>query len=247
MEGTPAIVLGIITIFYLTDWPEQARWLPADERDWLVRELQFEVQAKKKIRNYTIAEAFCDRRILWLITVWLLALAGSLGNIYWIPTFVKRLTGSSDRAVTSLLVVPALIGLAGILINGWHADKTAERRWHAAVPLIVAGVMYALLIPARHDVALAIFCLLAGSGFFYAFYPVFWAIPTMLLSESAAAATFGLINSIGQLGGLAGPYIIGILNDRTHTLTASFGVIALAYLAAGVAILGLGIRDPLKS
>jgi ACS family tartrate transporter-like MFS transporter len=245
LEGTPAIILGIITIFYLTDRPEQARWLPADERDWLVTELRIELQAKKKIRDFTILEAFCDRRILWLIAAWFLALTGALGNIYWIPTFVKRLSGSSDRAVTSLLLLPALIGIVGILINGWHSDKTAERRWHAAVPLLAAGVMYALLIPTRHDFPLAIFCLLMGSGFFYGFYPVFWAMPTMLLSESAAAATFGLINSIGQLGGLAGPYIIGILNDRTHSLTASFGFIALAYFAAGGLILRLGIRDPL--
>jgi MFS transporter, ACS family, tartrate transporter len=247
LEGTPAIVLGIITVFYLTDRPAQARWLPAEERDWLVSELRAELQAKKTIRDFTIMEAFFDRRTLWLIAAWFLALTGALGNIYWIPTFVKRLSGSSDRAVTSLLVLPALLGLAGILINGWHSDKTQERRWHAALPLIGAGVMYALLIPARHDFPLAIFCLSVGSGFFYGFYPVFWAMPTMMLSETAAAATLGLINSIGQLGGLAGPYVIGLLNDRTHSLTASFGFIAMVYFAAGGLILRLGIRVPGKT
>src|SRR5713226_1769048 len=136
LEGAPAIVLGIISIFYLTDWPSQARWLPQDERDWLVSELQAELQTKKKVRDYTILQAFCDRRVLLLIAALFLALSGSLGNVYWIPTFVKRLSGFSDRAVTSLLLVPALIGIAGMLINGWHSDKTGERYWHTAIPLV---------------------------------------------------------------------------------------------------------------
>jgi ACS family tartrate transporter-like MFS transporter len=246
LEGIPAIVLGIITVFYLTDWPVQARWLPPDERDWLVNELQAELQAKKRVRNYTILEAFRDLRTLRLIVAYFLALTGALGTIYWIPTFVKRLSGFSDRTVTSLLVIPAVLGVVGMLFNGWHSDKTAERHWHTAIPLVAAGVMFSLLIFARHDVPLAIFFLLLGSGFLYAYYPTFWAIPTMMLSESAAAATFGLINSIGQLGGFVGNYMIGFLNIRTHSLSASFGFISLVYVVGGAMILSLRIRDPLK-
>ena len=207
VEGVPAIVLGIITVFCLTDLPSQAQWLPADEQSWLVSELQAELQAKKRTRDYTITEAFCDRQILLLVAVYFLAISGALANIYWIPTFVKRLSGFSNRAVTSLLVVPALIGILGTLINGWHSDKTRERRWHAAIPLLAAGLMYGVLMPAQHDMPWGISFLLLGSGFWYAFYPAFWAMPTMILSESAAAATFGLITSISQLGGFAGPYV----------------------------------------
>jgi MFS transporter, ACS family, tartrate transporter len=244
LEGIPAIVLGIITIFYLTDWPAQAGWLPQDERDWLVNELQTELQAKKKIRNDTILEAFCDLRILRLIVAYFLALTGALGTIYWIPTFVKRLSGFSNQTVTSLLLIPALMGIAGMLFNGWHSDRTAERHWHSAIPLVAASFMFGLLTLFRHEVPLAIACLLLGSGFFYAFYSAFWAIPTTMLSEAAAAATFGLINSIGQLGGFAGNYAIGFLNDRTHSLAASFAFIALVYAAAGGLIISLRVRDP---
>jgi ACS family tartrate transporter-like MFS transporter len=245
LEGIPAILLGVVTVFYLTDWPSQARWLRDDERDWLVGELQTELQAKKRIRDYTITQAFCDRHVLLLIASFFLALTGALGNIYWIPTFVKRLSGFSDWGVTTLLIIPALIGIAGMLVNGWHSDKSAERRLHAALPLLVAGVMYGLLIPARHKHGLAISFLLLGSGSYYAFLPVFWGMPTMILSESAAAAAIGLINSIAQLGGFVGPYVIGLLNDRTHSLTASFGFIALVYVAAASLILSVRIRDPL--
>ncbi len=242
LEGIPAIALGIVTVFYLTDWPAQAGWLPPEERDWLVHELQVELQAKKQVRDYTILQAFGDLRTIRLIIAYFLALTGALGTIYWLPTFVKRLSGSSDRAVTSLLLVPALMGIIGMLVNSWHSDKTSERHWHTAIPLLAAGVMFTLLIFAHRDAPLAIACLLLGSGFLYAYYPTFWSIPTLILSESAAAATFGLIQSVGQLGGFAGNYAIGFLNLRTHTLTASFGFIAVVYVVAGLLVLTLRVR-----
>ena len=247
LEGIPAIVVGIITWFYMTDRPEQASWLNHDERNWLVNELQTELEAKKKLRSYTIMEAFCDPRILTLIAAYFLALTGALGTIYWIPTFLKRISGFSNQTVTVLLLIPALIGFVGMLVNGWHCDKSAERHWHSASPLLFAGLMFFLLTLARHDVSLAIAFLLLGNGVMYAYYPAFWTIPTIMLSEAAAAATFGLINSIGQLGGLFGNYTIGFLNDRTHSLTASFGFIAFAYVVAGSLIPSLRTRLPVHA
>ena len=247
LEGIPAILLGIVTIFYLTDWPSQARWLPVEERDWLSAQLQAELQAKKTIHDYTIAQAFCDSRVLLLSTASFVAMSGALGSIYWIPTFLKRLSGLPDQTVTLLLVVPAVIGIGGMLANAWHSDNRAERRLHTILPLLVAGLMYGLVTLASRDSGLAIVFLLFGAGVLYAFLPTFWAIPTMILCGSAAAATLGLINSIGQLGGFVGPYVIGLLNDRTHTLTASFCFIALVYVAAASLILCLKIRDPIES
>ena len=181
-----------------------------------------------------------------LIIAWFLAACGYLGNVYWLPTFVKRLSGFPDRQVTLLLMLPALIGIVGILVNGWHSDKTRERRLHAAIPLLVGAFLYSALILERHNFTVAISFLLVGSGLFQAFYPLFWSIPTMILSETAAAASFGLINSIGQFGGLTGPYLIGVLNDRTQSLTASFGFIALVFVGAASLILSLRIRDPIQ-
>ena len=165
VEGISAIILGVVTFFYLTDWPSQAHWLPNNERDWLVAELQAELQAKKRIGDYTIAQAFRDRQVLLLLAAFFLALSGALGNIYWIPTFVKRLSGFSDRGVTALLIIPALIGIAGMLGNGCHSDKRMERRLHTALPLLAAGLMYGLLIPSRDNFGLTISFLLLGSGF----------------------------------------------------------------------------------
>jgi len=239
LEGIPAILLGVVTLFYMTDRPEQASWLPTDEREWLVGKLRDELEAKKKNRDYSIGEAFSDRRILQLIVAWFCALTGSLATIYWLPTFVKRLSGSSDRWVTTVLILPALLGVAGMLINGWHSDKARERHWHTAIPLFAASLMFVCLLLSRQHAALGITFLLAGSGLVYAYYPTFWTIPTLVLSESAAAATFGLINSVGQLGGFAGNYGIGFLNTRTGSLAASFGFIALVYALSATLIVAL--------
>jgi len=247
LEGIPAVLVGIITWWYMTDRPTQAGWLDPEEREWLVNELQTELQAKKRLRNYTITEAFSDRQIQILIAAYFLALTGALGTIYWIPTFLKRISGFSNQAVTSLLLIPALIGFVGMLMNGWHSDKTTERHWHTAIPLLVAALMFFFLTLTRSDVLSAISFLLLGSGVMYAYYPTFWTMPTTMLGEAAAAATFGLINSIGQLGGLAGNYTIGVLNDRTHTLTASFGFIAFVYVGAGSLILYLRKRQALET
>jgi ACS family tartrate transporter-like MFS transporter len=247
LEGVPAVVLGVVTVFYLTDWPSQARWLPEDEQKWLVGKLQTELEAKKRIRDHTIRQAFCDSRVQLLTACWFLALSGFLGNVYWLPTFVKRLSGFSDRGVTTLLIIPALIGIAAMLANAWHSDKTGEQRFHAAMPLLIAASMYGALIAAGHNTGLAISFLLLGSGFLLGLHPILVSIPTLILSESAAAAAVALINSIGQLGGLAGPYMIGLLNERTHSLTASFAFIGLVYLAAASLILTLKIRDPLHA
>lgn len=245
IEGMPAILLGIVTIFYLTDWPAQAHWLREDERDWLTQELRAELETKKKVREYTIFEAFLEPRVLLLALAWFLAQAGASANIYWIPTFMKRLTGLSDRTVTSLLLMPAILGIAGTLLNGWHSDKKSERRWHTAWPLAAAGLSYVLVVSFRSSVSGTVALLLLGAGLLYAFFPIFWSIPSLLLSESAAAVAFGLINSLGQAAGFAGPFMVGFLNQKTHSLTASIAFIGGAYLASSAVILALKIRNPL--
>jgi MFS transporter, ACS family, tartrate transporter len=244
LEGVPAVLLGVVALFYLTDRPAEARWLAKNEQEWISKQIAAEVHAKKSVRQYAVSEVFRDPRVLALAAVYLLAITGALANIYWLPTFVKRISGLSIAVVTSLIMIPAFIGFAGTLINGWHSDKTSERRWHAAVPLLVAGFLYGCSILCRQDIPLALTCLLLGSGILYSFYPAFWSLPTLILSEAAAAASFGLIVSVAQLGGIAGPYMIGFLNDYTHSLAAGLWFIAASYVAAACLILLLKIEQP---
>jgi predicted MFS family arabinose efflux permease len=171
----------------------------------------------------------------------------ALGSLYWIPIFVKRLSGLPDARVALVIALPGLAGILGTILNGWHSDKTGERRWHAALPLLVAGLLYVLLLlPGIHfPVAMAL--LTVASGLFYSFQPVFWSIPTMIFCESAAAACFGLINSVAQIGGFVGPYAVGYLNQKTGSLTAAFLFIGICFLLAGSVMPLLRLRNPVAA
>jgi MFS transporter, ACS family, tartrate transporter len=244
LEGIPPIILGGIALLYLTDWPRQALWLPEDERNWITSELEGEMKAKKQVRDYTVWQAFRDRRVVLLMFSWLLALTATLGSLYWLPAFIKRMSGLSDSRVALIVATPGLLGIAGTLLNGWHSDKVGERRWHAALPVLIAGALYLMLLVPGVQVGAAIAMMVLSLGLYYALQPVFWAIPTLILCESAAAASFGLINSIGQLGGFAGPYAIGYLNQMTGSFRAAFLYIGVCYVLAAVVILFLRIHKP---
>ena len=242
VEGIPPVLIGIVTVFYLTDRPEQARWLSKDERDWISGEIGAEVQAKKEIRNYTIWQAFRDKRVILLMVPYFLALTGAQASVFWIPTFIKRLSGLPGPKVALWVALPGLVGIASMLVNGWHSDKTGERRWHTAIPLGAAGAAY-LLLARAHGFPMAIALLIVGGGCMFAYYPVFWSTPTLFLSESAAAACFGLINSVGHTGGFIGPSAVGYLNDRTGSMTAAFLLIGACYLLAGGIVPAIKIRS----
>jgi ACS family tartrate transporter-like MFS transporter len=245
LEGIPAIVLGVVTLFYLTDRPREATWLTVDERDWITRELESEKRAKKETAHYTIWKAFRDKRVLLLLFPYLLANTSNASVVFWLPTFIKRLSGLPNSKVAILVLLPALAGVFGLAINGWHSDKTGERRWHTAVPLACVGISYLLLIPASSHFPLAMTLFAMSGGFLFAYYPAFWSMPTMILSESAAAATFGLINSVGHAGGFFGPFIIGDLSTRTGSLLPGFAFIASCYFLSAFLVSRLKIQSSL--
>ena len=220
LEGIPAIVFGIVTIFYLTDWPTQAKWLAPDEREWITGELLKEKQAKQEVRKFSVWEAFRHRDVMLLTVAYFFALTGGYGISFWLPTILKRLSGLTDFKVTLLAGLPYLAGLLSQQINGWHSDRTRERRWHASIAIFCCGAALLLAVLFRANVALSVTMFtFVGMGYF-AFHPAFWPIPTQFLSESAAAASFGLINSVGNLGGFVGPMMMGLLVTRTHSFAA---------------------------
>jgi ACS family tartrate transporter-like MFS transporter len=246
VEGIPPLVIGIVTLFYLTDWPAQARWLSEPERTWITRELEAEKSAQKKMCDFTVWQAFRDKRVLMLIVPYFFAHIGAQASIFWIPTFIKRLSGFAPSKVALFVALPGIVGIAAMLFNGWHSDKTGERRWHASIPLLCAGIAY-LLIATRPNFSVAMALLVLGGGIFFSYYPVFWSMPTMILSETAAAACFGMINSVGHMGGFVGPYAVGRLNEGTGSVMAAFVLIAVCYLLAGILLSFIKIPNPVGS
>jgi sugar phosphate permease len=244
IEGVPAVLLGIITLWYLTDWPRLAKWLPDDEKLWITTELQCEKEAKKQRHSYSVWQALRHRDVLLLTACYFCAMTGSYGIAFWLPTILKRLSGKSDLKVTLLAALPYIAAFITQQVNGWHSDRTRERRWHAAVPVFSCGVALALAVLYRDNLVVAIGLFVIAGGSFYGFQPVFWAVPTLFLSESAAAASIGLINAVGNLGGFVGPMVMGFLAHRTHSFSAGLLYLVASLFVAGGLMLAVGRRSP---
>jgi ACS family tartrate transporter-like MFS transporter len=231
LEGIPALIGGAVTLFYLTDWPKDARWLEAHERDWITAELAQESHEKKARGGHTgILKVLRQPVVLLLALSYFLVNTSSYGFNIWLPKILQKLSGMSTLNVSLVVMIPNLFATVVMLIAGWHSDKTNERRWHAAGAAVSAGIALALsqLVGARPALAIALFTVAAGGIMCY--YPPCWALPTRFLSQRSAAAGFGFINLIANFGGFSGPYMVGFLTDRTGSYTA--GVYFMASTAA---------------
>lgn len=242
LEGIPAIVLGVVTLFYLTDWPREAKWLNPDERSWIIYTLSLEKEAKQKVRSYTIWEALRHRDVILLTTCYFFAATGNYGIGFWLPSFLKRLSGESDIKVTLFASLPYVAGFLVQQFNGWHSDRTHERRWHAAIPLFLSGVFLFIAIHMGSSVLLAMPFFIGVGGAYFGFHPAFWSLPTEFLSESAAAASIGLINSVGNLGGFVGPFIVGYLLTRTQSFSAGLSFLVGSFLISAMLMLSVRVR-----
>jgi ACS family tartrate transporter-like MFS transporter len=239
IEGLPAIVLGVITIFYLTDRPHQARWLPTDERDWLVASLEREHQAKQREHSPSIWQAFRHREVVLLTLAFFCIVTAAYGFTFWLPTIIKRASGSSNLVVSLLAAIPYVAGLAAILLVGWSSDKTGERRWHTALSMLAVSAGLFLGVVAEQQIVLAIAMFSLGVVGLYGYLPGFWAMPTSFLTGTAAAASIGLINSIGNLGGWAGPWLVGYLSKETGSFFWGAFCLSLSALTAAALVLSL--------
>jgi len=234
LEGMPAILLGAVTFFVLTDWPGEATWLAAEQRQWIEQKLHQEKHISAQA--ITVRQALKSRTILLLASLTLLNYFVLYSFAFWFPTMLKRQSGFSDVRVGLLGAVPYLVSFVAMQVNGWHSDKNRERRWHAAVPLfIAAGGLLGLISQPRSMLLAVVWFTMVCLG--YAYLPTFWAIPTEILSQSAAAAAVGTINAVGSVAGFAGPYAFGYLHARTGTFSYGLALMMVSALAGGLLIL----------
>jgi len=233
LEGAPAILLGIATLFYLTDRPQQANWLPDAERDWIVRELELEKKNKAAAGSISIWRALADRNVLLLTLAYFCGATTQYGVSLWLPKMVEKLSGMTPFVVTLISAIPYLVSWPAMLLIGWNSDRTGERRLHVAGCLTVAGLALLASQYTGASVALGIamfsIALMGINGRLGAF----WALPTAFLGGTTAAAAIGTINAIGNVGGFVGPYIVGFLSTKTGLYGAGVAfLIGSAFVAA---------------
>jgi len=236
LEGIPAVVLGIVTIYFLPDWPGEAKWLAGAEREWITQELAREREAKLAVKRVAIAEALRMPRVILLTLVYFLSVTGIYGFAVWFPTILKRATGLSNFMVTLLAALPYAAGVVAMLVNGWHSDRSRERRWHTALQLFAGAVCLGGALASGSNLALAFALMVVAGACTTAFLPSFWPLPTEFLAESAAAASMGLINALGNLGGFLGPYAMGYLRS-TGSFAPGLMVLLACMAAAGMLVL----------
>jgi ACS family tartrate transporter-like MFS transporter len=239
IEGVPAVIMGVVTLFYLADWPHQARWLPEDERQWLVGELEKEREAKQAKHSLGILQAFRHREVILLTLAYFFMVTAVYGLNFFLPLILKKLSGLSTMKVSLIAALPYCCALVSILVMGWHSDKTKERRWHTALAMMATSLGLLLSVVTGSYTALAVSMLCLAAAGTAGYLPGFWALPTSFLTGTAAAASIGLINSFGNLGGFAGPYVVGYLSKKTGSYVGGVLYLSASALVASMLILSL--------
>jgi MFS transporter, ACS family, tartrate transporter len=245
LEGIPSIILGVLTLFVLTDRPQQAKWLPDDEKEWIVEELARERAAKLASGDSSVMQglitAFKTPQTYLLAFIYLFVVTGYYGLTFFLPSITALMKGTSVTTQTIVTLLPYLCGFVTMLLNGAHSDRSGERKLHTIWSIWLGAIGMALSILSGDNVALTVtFLCLVGIGV-HAYLPVFWTWPSALMTTSAAATAIGLINSVGNLGGYFGPKIVGQLSTSTGSYANGLWFLSVCLLISG--ILGLFLKN----
>lgn len=236
VEGFPAVVLGVIALLYLTDRPEDAAWLPDDEKAWLIETLQRERAASPHAHANALRTGLLDPAVWRFAAAMFFVVTSGYGFSFFLPQIVRRLSGGSDLVVGLLTALPFTAAAIAMVIVAAHSDRTGERRKHVATSASVAalGLLASTYAgsPALTLAALAI----AAMGL-YSFTPPFWSMPTAFLRGPAAAAGIACINAVGNLGGFTGPYLMGWLQDMSGDFLIGLRVMAVAAVISAVLVI----------
>jgi MFS family permease len=234
VEGLPAVLLGFVVLRWLPDEPQHARWLSADQRDWLAKAVAAEAMPAPASREGGWRRAFADGRVWLLSLFWLLQAFGTVGITLFLPQIIKTMSGVSDFVSSLLAALPFVGACAFMLLNSRHSDATRERRLHLAAPMIAASVLLGLALGVT-DARLAYSLLALAIACNWAATPVFWAATTERLAGGvAAAASIALINAVANLAGVGLPPLMGHLRDKSGAYTSGLMLISVALLLGGV-------------
>jgi ACS family tartrate transporter-like MFS transporter len=237
VEGMPAILLGCVVLRWMTERPSQAAWLEPEERAWLDNELAQERVQREPQDQPTLRAALTNPWVWFLCALHFMFSTCGNGLELWLPEIVRGMTGLGHFSVSLLSALPYVVAVIGMVLIAAHSDRTEERKFHVAIPALVAALGFAAAAHlGQHALALAALCV-ARLGMSGALAPA-WTYPPRLLSGTAAAAGIAIINSVGNLGGVLGPWLLGHLSSATAGFTWGLsGLSALMFLSGILALL----------
>ncbi len=242
LEGIPAVVGGVLTYFLLPNRPTEARFLAQHEKDWIAAELEREHREKLASHNISAGRALLNRRVWHLGLIGFTLNVGMYGMNFWMPQLVKSLSsGISNSLIGLLLMIPHLVGLPVMVLVSGSSDRKQERRFHAAIPAIAAGIALASL-GLTHSIFLTILLLSFAALGIYSVYGPFYCLPGDFLTGFAAASGIALVSSVANLGGFVGPYAIGWIKDQIGSLYGGLAVAGVSLFASATLMLLLPRR-----
>jgi MFS family permease len=233
LEALPAIVLGVFVFFYLPDGPKSAKWLSEKEKAFILSRL--EAAPKPETADHNLRAIVTSGRIWLLCLLYLLMNIGSYGFEMWSPTIIKALSGGKDSIVGLINALPYFVAAVAMYFVSQSSDKTGERRTHIAISAIAAAVGFVVAAQATNPYLAMTGLIIAFAGLKSTIAP-FWALSTAFLSGTAAAGGIALINSVGNLGGYIGPYLVGYVKDKTGNNMVSLMLLGGSLLAMGILI-----------
>jgi len=244
LEGLPAMVLGVVVFFWMTDRPAVARWLSDAEKAVVQQALDRDHVAAEDGHLHSLRHALSSPRVWKYAFVYFGAVMGSYGLGFWMPQIVKGFGGLSNQQTGLITAGPYLLAAIAMVLWGRHADRTGERLWHFILPalLAAAGFLLAALVP---ETAWRFLGLTLGAIGVNGACSAFWALPTRFLRATAAAGGIALINSVGNLAGYLGPFVMGFLKDRTGAYGAGLIALSVAMVAAALLAPAWGRRRTL--
>ena len=242
LEAVPAVLLGIACLFLLSDRPSKASWLRQDEKDWLEGQLAAEQKTMSARHGSTLRAAFTNWRVFALAFINFCCIVGSVGIGLWLPQIVKGF-GVSSSTVGLIAAVPYAVGAVSMIAWARLARRSVNRMPYVVGALLLAAVALAVSVT-LDDPLMKMIAITVTVSSILSFQATFWAIPSGFLTGRAAAGGLALIVSIGNLGGFAGPFLIGLIRDATHNFTMSLLAVAAILLVGSLVMLALG--DPAR-
>ncbi len=245
--GIPAVVLGIVVWFVLTDRPARATWLNEAEKTALETELEKERAQRAAGPRMSILQVLINPRVLLLTLAYFCTVSASLGFELFMPSILKDWYHLDLNTITWLAMLPPALAIAGVMFVGWNSDRTKERRWHTLTPVILSLVALALapLTRGTASYTLTIVCFMIVAAGLKSYQPAFWSLPSLFLTGSAAAGSIGLINSIGNIGAFYGQSLLGKMQTMTHSFVGGLYWLcgSLLVFITIIFFLGLGKKE----
>jgi D-galactonate transporter len=236
LEGIPSIAAGLVTLYFLTDRPSAAKWLTRDEKGLVLRGLEEEEALKRQASDsgHRLVDAFRSAPV-WLLSFAYFGMSGAnYGITFWLPQIIKDTITTSPQTIGWISAIPWAASVVAMNLWGHHSDMTGERRWHMALAASLGAAAFAAsAVPGISGTA-GIAALTVAASALMCQFAVFWALPTAILSGSAAAAGIAWINSIGNLAGYASPHAVGFIRDRTHSMLLALLALASAQLMTAI-------------